>query len=1125
MWGRSVLRLLLSSAALVFSVVTSLVHATEEGMTALPAITLDGRPSFARFAAGLSLDDGQTFPDTANTSDNILIQAAINPDPSHVGMKGDIFVVEKFGNKFFMRTPSGTFVPWSYRLSDLVPAMENVTLTSSLVIDAYEGKIGAAGTHAIFIAYLPAGATNLVYTSAPLKLNIAGSTDALNYFTATLFDTVVLKKCVLCHVKGGIADGRAELIFINDITKSRENFDIFSAFFAKKPDALNYILSKVSGGNGHVGGIQLPLGSGGYTNMAGFLDLLAGGNGPAATSDPLTTFFAGVTYQSNQKTLRRAAILLAGRAPTTVEQQAVASGYYTTLRTTLRNLMQGENFHAFLKDAANDRLLVRGYASFNPLSECPNCFPAFSNKYTELEKTGIATGKTGLARQYASRLDFDFRESALELVASVVERDRPYSEILTADYTMMNADMNQAVQGNAAFTTGKAVEFKPGRFQGYYRNNETVKVEYQPNLTFWKILDPGNLRTPYPHVGILNDPGFLYRYPSTSTNRNRAHARWTFYNFLGVDIEQSAQRTTDPVALADTDNPTMKNPSCTVCHAIMDPVAGAFQDYGFLGFYKTRKGGMDSLDNYYTNPKNPNFIYQPGDTWYRDMRAPGFNQVSAEGAPDSLRWLAEHIVSDSRFTTAAVRFWWPAIIGRELLKRPEVTTDPDYLPLLSAYEAQEATVSYVAANFARSGMNVKTLFTDLLLSEWFRAESIDPARVNATQLRAHQLAGLGNEKLLTPEQLARKTRSLTGFNWSANEDLNLGTTRGGLEDGYRLLYGGIDSVGVTTRARMITPLMSTVVQTHALESACPIVMGEFILEDAERLLFGGIDATITPLTEASKLQSVTSLDADDVQYYSLSVDLNPGSKSISVSFINDYCDFDAANNGCLSDRNLYLDAINIVKPGGAVIGFSGTQGALSGSCSKNTNGMVTLYGPCTVEFKFNADQKGTYTVNSALSATRSGTDFAIAHVSVNADTTAEQSQARGAVLIRNKLVQLHQKLLGQAVAPNSPEINALYSLLVQTWSAKRSSNLARNLYQSNTTCDTWGGDPRYAEYVGYPGQARILQTGANGSQWKQYDWGNINPWLHGMANDPEYMKQTWVVIMSYYMTHYNYLYE
>ena len=131
---------------------------------------------------------------------------------------------------------------------------------------------------------------------------------------------------------------------------------------------------------------------------------------------------------------------------------------------------------------------------------------------------------------------------------------------------------------------------------------------------------------------------FLKRYPTTPTNRNRARSRWTYYHFLGLDIEKSASRTTDPVALADTDNPTMKNPACTVCHRVMDPVAGTFQNYGEEGEYRDEWGGLDSLDDFYKYPPDGSYTpYQYGDTWYRDMREPGFDGEVAPDADNSLQ--------------------------------------------------------------------------------------------------------------------------------------------------------------------------------------------------------------------------------------------------------------------------------------------------------------------------------------------------------------------------------------------------------------------------------------------------------------------------------------------------------
>jgi hypothetical protein len=117
-------------------------------------------------------------------------------------------------------------------------------------------------------------------------------------------------------------------------------------------------------------------------------------------------------------------------------------------------------------------------------------------------------------------------------------------------------------------------EFKPGKDNGRIFHTENSLNDREE---FCIEQDAGNnicyerytKTLPFvsvPHAGILTMPAFLQRYPSTETNRNRARARWTYKFFLDVDIEKSAARTTDPVALADTNNPTMNNKNCTVCH-------------------------------------------------------------------------------------------------------------------------------------------------------------------------------------------------------------------------------------------------------------------------------------------------------------------------------------------------------------------------------------------------------------------------------------------------------------------------------------------------------------------------------------------------------------------------------
>jgi hypothetical protein len=50
----------------------------------------------------------------------------------------------------------------------------------------------------------------------------------------------------------------------------------------------------------------------------------------------------------------------------------------------------------------------------------------------------------------------------------------------------------------------------------------------------------------------------------------------------------------------------MRNPACTVCHQILDPVAGSFQLYGDNGLLNESWGGKDALPaNYKQGLRDP----------------------------------------------------------------------------------------------------------------------------------------------------------------------------------------------------------------------------------------------------------------------------------------------------------------------------------------------------------------------------------------------------------------------------------------------------------------------------------------------------------------------------------------
>ena len=246
------------------------------------------------------------------------------------------------------------------------------------------------------------------------------------------------------------------------------------------------------------------------------------------------TLFDTVVMASPRKTLRRAALIFAGRIPTDAEYAAVEGGDEWALRTTIRGLMEGPQFHEFLIRASNDRLLTDrdgdgiGFHSFVD----------FSREHYRRKKAAHDSGDERAWNefgQWVDRVGHGVLRAPLELIAYVAENDLPYTEILTADYIMANPVTAAAYGASTRFDDPEDIhEFRPSRIVDYYRQGEGYESEYNPLTLAVRVLDPGPLQTDYPHAGILDTIAFLKRYPSTATNRNRARSRWQhpWQNFL-----------------------------------------------------------------------------------------------------------------------------------------------------------------------------------------------------------------------------------------------------------------------------------------------------------------------------------------------------------------------------------------------------------------------------------------------------------------------------------------------------------------------------------------------------------------------------------------------------------------
>ena len=569
-------------------------------------------------------------------------------------------------------------------------------------------------------------------------------------------------------------------------------------------------------------------------------------------------------------TLRKASLELTGKLPTDRQMQTTAEFGQTGFEAALAEIMRDEAFFERIMELYNDHFLTDKYLGRENAIELldEDVYPNlrwFDRKYPGDDQKARMTNDS-LARE------------PLELIAHVIRMERPFTEILTADYTMANGFSALSLVGLPDVPLG--VGENPESFQ--------------------KVQIPG-----VPHAGILTSPMFLNRFPTSDTNINRHRSRMAYWFFLDIDINQFGSR---PVDASDDfgENPTLTNPNCTVCHTTMDPVAGLFMNWNESGEYSGEGEWF-----------GPDYIL-----------APGFN---GEALPDdertrALQWFAQRLADNPRFAQATVKTVFEGLTGQKILDisvaaTPEMaeaalqmpapkadglggaggmggaggvmglggaggdmgvggtggdtgvggsagaggpggvggtggvgggetpplpdldpTIDPTVPAALQrAYNLQQQILRTIQSRFIASNYNFKLLVLEIVLSPYFRAKNAAPMTAEMEM----ELSTFGTARLLTPEHLTRKIEATTGVRWRQRPD-----RPDYLLDQYRIFYGGIDSDLVTKRVTEPNGVMASLAQRMAYEVACSAVPYDFSKPVKERFLFPTVDAD-TKLSESS----------------------------------------------------------------------------------------------------------------------------------------------------------------------------------------------------------------------------------------------------------------------------------
>ena len=539
------------------------------------------------------------------------------------------------------------------------------------------------------------------------------------------------------------------------------------------------------------------------------------------------TSLDGVSVLPLDQTLRNATVQLAGRLPTDAETAKVLAEGEVGFAAVMNEVMNEDEFYNRLTEIFNDVFLTDKYLfvtngdddGLDLLRDYPNTY-WFNTDYPDLDgsipentvQDNINSQDRNCSRAYAN--DAVAREG-LELINYIVRNNRPITELVTADYTMVNWYSQKVYDAELVNTSDTFKEMPEGGNPclAYNSNYNDTSLTHDP-YDFKQAKLAG-----IPHAGILTSVMFLNRFPTTDTNLNRHRSYMVYKMFLDTDIlEIEGSRPEDSIDTTST-FPTLQNPACYTCHTVMDPVASTFQHWDELGRHTPRS---------------------PEDPWPSSVEAAGLAgkklpSSGGESAFDTmLQWLGAEISKDPRFIRAITRHLYNGIIGQDLLDAPGDDASADEV---TAFNAQRAILASIGQAMVADDWNVKTAVTGILLSPYYRAVQIDETKAVASE-------HIGAIRLLTPEMLQRKLKATLGFDWDElrnNKKEN------------RIMFGGIDSDSVITRINEPSGLMIAMQERMAVEMACEATPFDFTKERSptanKRRLFKFVGIDTQPYNE------------------------------------------------------------------------------------------------------------------------------------------------------------------------------------------------------------------------------------------------------------------------------------
>jgi hypothetical protein len=612
------------------------------------------------------------------------------------------------------------------------------------------------------------------------------------FFATKVMGPVFLNNCYQCHGPGGPGSQKSEFQILpasypGFIDANLDN--LRTKIVPKSVSNVPQLLAKPTMKTAHEGGLRLEAGTPEYDALVELQNRLSSGEEPCGES--VASVPAEVVLADAASTLRKASLQLAGRLPT-AEEIAGVTNDPATLDAALLALTKEEAFYDWMRIAFNDALLTDQFLQYNGRAidnMSGKDFAAIDDyKGDGAQKDNRAGVNRALARE------------PVELMLHTVRNDLPFSNVLTADYTVVNPEL--------------AKIYKNATIEGAF--NGDPSDDDREWLIARVATDDG---TAVPHAGVITTPMWLNRYPTSPTNRSRGRARVLMKLFLATDILEVANRPVDATAVSTLPNATLNQQECITCHAIIDPIAGGFRGFG-------------ATDYEHFSPQ------EAVSGWYNDMKLPGYGNDPMDPAdyPLAARWVGKRIADDPRFAVGAVRLAYTSLTGRELSSFPKSDSEA-YASEYAAWKAEDAFIRETAATFDANGRKFRDLILTIVKSPYYRAIAVSsgfPAE------RLGEVSKLGTARLSTPEVLRRKISAVAGVPWRMHYEWTKNHDWFG-EETLRVLYGGIDSDSVIRRARDPNSIMANIQLRLANEVAILAVPYDFSKPAANRVLFPNIE--------------------------------------------------------------------------------------------------------------------------------------------------------------------------------------------------------------------------------------------------------------------------------------------